>query len=353
MRNIFYLSIIVIIISSCSPRMLSPLSDSEKLNYQPEEIIEIESLCDNLEGIVHAGINKKREKYVCNNLTLINPNIRKERIDIYSFQHNYILEIKGETDKIIYITAHYDKPDVNIFKMLSLFINGILDEPFSFTFLSQGAIDNGTGVVTALQLAKKLSAQENYYTYRILLSGSEESGIRWSRAHVARIPLNEWNKVQCCINTDCIGVKNERLAIVNTDCDPHLLRLSIETAKEKEIDVVLLNSTLGMSDNTPFGNTGPVLDFGRSLLFNLPGAFLPQRSYFTRQKSVPTIFFSSTEVIKTNVVNLFNPFLPVAIPNGSIHSYSDNLSKIDIVKLYEGYSLINGLITKIEEMKLY
>jgi hypothetical protein len=353
MKFSIYLFVLLFIISSCSPRIITPLSESEKVEYQTQEIEEIEEISNNLEGLAHARLNKKREKYVRKTLYSINSNVRKERIDIYSFQHNYIMEIKGETEKIIYITAHYDKTDMNIFKMFSLFCNGLLDEPFSFTFLSQGAIDNGTGVVTALQLASKLCTQSNYYTYRILLSGSEESGIRGSRAHVAKIPINKWQHVKCCINIDCIGVKNERLAIINNDCDPHLLRLSIETAKEKEIDLVLIAGTLGMSDNTPFNKTNFALDFGRSLLFNLPGAFLPQRSYFTKEKTAPTIFFSSTEVLNSSFINLFNPLLPIAIPSGSIHSYSDNLSKIDIMQLYEGYRLIDGLIMKIEEMRLY
>ena len=353
MKNIFYILLILTILSSCSPRIISPLSESEKLKYQTVEQLEMESITNYLEGIVEAGINKKREKYVYNKLMEIDTNVTKERIDIYSFQHNYILEIKGETDKIIYLTAHYDKTDANIFKLISVCLNGLLDEPISWSYLTQGAIDNGTGVATAIQLANKLSQRKNYYTYRILLTGSEESGIRGARSHVARIKMEEWNKVQCCINIDCIGVKDERFGIVNAKNDPHLTRLSIETAKENNLDLVLINNVSGVSDNAPFNKTSTATDFGRSFMFNLPGAFLPQRSYFTKPKSVPTLFFSSTAITKFHILDFFNFYLPIAIPSGNYHNYSDNLFKLDQVKLYEGYSLINGLLLKIEEQRLY
>jgi hypothetical protein len=39
-------------------------------------------------------------------------------------------------------------------------------------------------------VAAALAERENHYSYRILLSGSEESGLRGVRAHIARL----WNR---------------------------------------------------------------------------------------------------------------------------------------------------------------
>ena len=353
MKSCIYSIIFLFLLSSCSPRIISPLSNEEKYEYKKEELSEMETLCNYLNGIVESGVNKKREKYVYDKLKEISDNIKRERIDIYSFQHNYILEIKGTTDKIIYFTAHYDKTDLNIFKFSSVLVNGFLDEPFCWTMTSQGAIDNGTGVATLLELADNLNKRKNYYTYRFLFPGSEESGLRGSRSHVARIKLNEWENIQCCINVDCIGIKDEKLAIVLVKNDPNLTRLSIETAKENNFELVGLSNINGASDHIPFYKTNTALDFGRSFLYNAPGAFLPQRSYFTKSKSTPTLFFSSTGISDARLVDLINPYLPLTIPNGNIHSYSDNLSRIDKKRFYEGYKLIYELVLKIENQKIF
>ena len=63
------------------------------------------------------------------------------------------------------------------------------------SFTSQGSIDNATGVAVALQLAKSIAERDNKFSYRILLAGSEESGLRGSRAHVARLSLEEFDKI--------------------------------------------------------------------------------------------------------------------------------------------------------------
>ena len=41
MKYTIYAFLLLIVISSCSPRIITPLSESKKSNYQPEEIEEI------------------------------------------------------------------------------------------------------------------------------------------------------------------------------------------------------------------------------------------------------------------------------------------------------------------------
>jgi hypothetical protein len=64
----------------------------------------------------------------------LGPTMRTEWIDWFSFQRNVVIELPGRSERTIYVVAHYDKTDVNPFKLASMLVNGLLDELAGFTF---------------------------------------------------------------------------------------------------------------------------------------------------------------------------------------------------------------------------
>ena len=98
-----------------------------------------------------------------------------------------------------------------------------------------------------------------------------------------------------------------------------------------------------VSPNDPFWATSFPIDLLRGLAFNLPGAFLPQRSWFTRLKQMPTIALSAPASIDwTDIVAGL-----IALPIGSIHGARDRGSRVDPWLLYEQYEIVREVTAKI------
>ena len=94
---------------------------------------------------------------------------------------NVILDIPGEVDEWIVLTAHYDS-----------------------TSLSTGAYDNMSGSIGILAMAEHFMTVPHRYGIRMILCGSEERGLLGSKAYVANHPeLVE--KVVLNVNLDMIG----------------------------------------------------------------------------------------------------------------------------------------------------
>ncbi len=136
----------LVLIHSCSPKLVpTRLVDNQGIErVSTAKIKEMKSLNSTVELIVNAGGNHNRRKAVSKRIEefqLLN-NTTLERIDWLSSQKNVLIEIEGEKKKYVYIVAHYDKTDINPLKFLSLMLNGLLDPLVSWTYASDGAIDN-------------------------------------------------------------------------------------------------------------------------------------------------------------------------------------------------------------------
>ncbi len=95
--------------------------------------------------------------------------------------HNVILDLPGQTDEYIVLTAHYDS-----------------------TSLSQGAYDNMSGSVGILGVAEYFATRPHHYGLRFIWCGSEERGLLGAKAYCE---ANEeaLKKVVLNINLDMIG----------------------------------------------------------------------------------------------------------------------------------------------------
>lgn len=343
-KNIFLL--FCFIFTSCSTHHKIINNDSQgKTNS-----IEYKELIESVEKVVNAGGNHYRKKTIVKQLASfgLKENTRQERIDWLSVQKNVIVDLPGKSDSLIYVVAHYDKTDINPLKLISVLTNGLLDPLISWSYTSQGAIDNATGVAIGLQLAKYLKKQNNYYSYRILFAGSEESGLRGSRAHVARLSTEAFKRIKYVINVDVVGVKGKQNCVYKLS-DDGLEQKAILIAREEELDLGTGEMPLGASsDFLPFKSTSFGLDFVRSFAFNLIGSFLPQRSYFTKKKSTKVINFSSCELLDFGDTISGFTLLPV----GSFHGFRDNIKKVDPEKLYEMCKIIQLFVEEEEKQKI-
>ncbi len=98
---------------------------------------------------------------------------------------NLIAELKGKSDKVILIGAHYDSTG---------------DKKGS-----EGATDNGAGVAALLAVAEELKGQTLPYTVRFAFFGAEENGLNGSKAYAASLDSTAVTKLLAMVNYDTIA----------------------------------------------------------------------------------------------------------------------------------------------------
>jgi hypothetical protein len=281
---------------------------------------------------------------------LINLKVKTEAIDWLGIYRNIIVEKKGECDSIVYIVCHYDKLDGNIFAFINLFLNGYLDIVLTNFALTQGAYDNGTGVVTSLGLLSWMNGQNTHYTYRFLFTGMEEYGLRGARRHVSGMDKSEWEKCFYAINIDMIGEKGLNGVTISQNVSNSALMLIAE--KMSADSSYLLNKAFmpdgALSDYYIFMGQSFCKDFGISFMGNLTGAVFPQRSYFTvYKKGIPVINF--TDDAKLSQADFLSMLSPVAF--GEVHSYRDRFSLVDPKNLVEYHNFLKDYILFIDTQR--
>jgi hypothetical protein len=297
------------------------------------------SLRATVEAVAAAGSNRSRFDAIRRRADALGlaEYSRIETIDWFGFQKNLVIELPGATDRIVYIVAHYDKADANPLKVLSLLLNGILDDLIAFTFLSDGAADNATGVAVALEIASTLKGLDPPYTTRVLLAGSEESGLRGSRAHVARLSPEEKKEIALAINIDTVGLASSPNCVTQDASDAALIDDVLAAAKR--LEVPLDEDALPLfaeTDYAPFKETSFWRDASLGLKYNLVGGLLPQRSWFTGRHSAPAINFSGCDLVSIWDYVAGAVFLPV----GSLHGPRDHAGRISLDRLTEQYAII-------------
>lgn len=246
----------------------------------------------------------------------------------------------------MYLVAHLDKTDMNLLKVLSVLVNGALDEPIGFSFLSEGALDDASGVAVVLDVARALRAQGLRRSVRVLLAGAEESGLRGARAHVAGLSAEEFARIDAVINVDSVGLAGHELCLVGNESDPGLAALARRAAAEA--GVVLREEdmpALAGGDHSAFASTSFFEDLGRGLLFSLPGGLLPQRSWFTSPKRTKVVAFFSCGLLDAG--DVLSGLL--ALPVGQLHGPRDNASVLDAGKLTEASLLVERLARLLDE----
>lgn len=324
----------------------------EKVSAQTSPIPDSSYFQQNLNSFTK-GNNFRRyrflKKYAERN-GLDNLSVKTQAIDWLGVYRNVIVEKKGKTDSVVYIVCHYDKVDANVFWFVNLFVNGVLDIVLSNLALSQGACDNGTGVISSLGIMHWMNTQDTYYTYRFLFAGMEEYGLRGSRRHVSGLSQKEWRKCVLAINIDMVGSKKTSGITVSSEVTDPKLSMQAKSVCDRynfQLTEVALPGG-GDTDCSSFTGQSFKKDFGSSLSFNLIGALLPQRSYFAKRKAaIPVINF--TEEIKISAADYISFISPVSF--GGIHSFHDNRHRVSMKNLVEHADFFRHYIQSLEPAK--
>ncbi len=176
-------------------------------------------------------------------IKLVRDDVQNVRIileqDEYTGQsHNVIMDIPGETDEMIVLSAHYDTVP-----------------------LSVGVYDNMSGSIGILGVAEYFANHPNHYTLRFVWCGSEERGLLGSKAYCAA-HKEELDKVVLNVNLDMIGSIMGKF-IACCSCEDKMVHF-IEYLSAIEGFGVKARQDVYSSDSTPFADNGvPSLSFAR------------------------------------------------------------------------------------------
>ena len=151
---------------------------------------------------------------------------------------NVVLELPGEIDEYIVMTAHYDS-----------------------TSLSQGAYDNMSGSVGLLAVAEHFAKHPHRYGLRFIWCGSEERGLLGSKAWVADHE-EDVKQVALNVNLDMIGcIMGKFIACVTGE---EKLCHYIEYFAQELGFGIAVRQDVYSSDSTPFADAGvPAVSFAR------------------------------------------------------------------------------------------
>ena len=150
---------------------------------------------------------------------------------------NVILDLPGETEEYIALTAHYDS-----------------------TSLSQGAYDNMSGSVGLLGIAEYFARNPHRYGLRFIWCGSEERGLLGSKAY-----CQDEDALKNCvlnINLDMIGcIMGKFISCVTAE---EKLCNYIEYFGSERGFGIAVRQDVYSSDSTPFADKGvPAVSFAR------------------------------------------------------------------------------------------
>ena len=152
--------------------------------------------------------------------------------------HNVVLDLPGEREEYIVLTAHYDS-----------------------TSLSQGAYDNMSGSAGLLALAEYFKDHAHSYGLRFIWCGSEERGLLGAKAYV-EAHKEELEKMVLNINLDMIGcIMGKFIACCTTE--DALVQYLTYMGNELGFGIKAYQDVYS-SDSTPFADNGvPAVSFAR------------------------------------------------------------------------------------------
>lgn len=211
-------------------------------NYTDEDIDqrELRSFVSKGNKIPGVNINAKQA------ISIINSDAKMAKIvlkqdEFKGESRNVILDLPGEIEETIVLTAHYDS-----------------------TSLSQGAYDNMSGSVGLLAIAEQFAKKPHRYGLRFIWCGSEERGLLGSKAYVAAHSYKgaEWKKIVLNINLDMIGCIMGKFIAVCT-AEEMLVHYLTYMGMEEGFGMKVSQEVYS-SDSTPFADKGvPAVSFAR------------------------------------------------------------------------------------------
>jgi hypothetical protein len=172
---------------------------------------------------------------------------------------NVVGEIPGRDDSKIYLfTAHYDS---------------IADDTEGDESTAPGALDNGTGIATLVEMARVLSGYSLEHPVRFAAFNGEEVGLQGSEAFATKA-MNDKTPYDAAFNVDSVGAAygQRRLVINADDSSVWIQTLMAEThdAYGFNLNLDLRQQSNIIADDTPLTEAGiPAVGMG-SVLYGDP-----------------------------------------------------------------------------------
>lgn len=314
---------------------------------------ELDALVNTVEALAHQPVGSGRGRLVADLARERGLEPRFEPVDWWSTQRNVVIDLPGRRPEVVYLVAHHDRTDANWFALASILANGLLHDVVSPTFMSRGALDNGTGVAVVLELATWLARRDRELSWRVLFTGSEEVGLRGSRAHVSRLAPEAWDRVLLAVNVDTVGASFTGNCLMTGITNDALVDQVVEAAQAEGVPLGRGRiPPIASTDHAAFARAGPLIDVGRGLMFNAPGGLLPQRSWFTprvraedgrRPRRAPVLVMSGCS-------DLLGPLdwlsALLVIPTGHLHGPRDNTQAVDAERLWEAWAALRAWVAQ-------
>lgn len=176
-------------------------------------------------------------------IAIIRSDARRARIVLKQEEYkgesrNVVMDIPGESQEMIVLTAHYDS-----------------------VALSPGAYDNMSGSIGLLGVAEYFAEKKPHYGLRFIWCGSEERGLLGSKAYCAAHE-EELKNMVLNINLDMIGSIMGRFIACCTS-EEKLVHYIEYLASEEGFGIAAHDGVYS-SDSTPFADKGvPAVSFAR------------------------------------------------------------------------------------------
>ncbi|HAT4122237.1 TPA: M28 family peptidase [Clostridium perfringens] len=226
---------------------------------------------------------------------------------------NIIVESKNNSNnkKTLYLSAHYDSTDY-----------------------TTGVIDNATGCVVLLELAKVLQNFEGDINIKFLFLDAEEYFRYGSKYFVSKLSDEEKNNIIGCINVDMVGEKNAGNIVMQT------------TSGNKNIISSLISKSLGNKFLLSEGGFSDDLSF---YMGEIPVVtFANEKSNFNLDLEDKNTQINNVD---TKIIKDFCEILTNFLINLELNNYNEGLKAIEKVESSEkDIRVINGFeLKKIEE----
>ena len=176
-------------------------------------------------------------------IALINKGVTSAKIILKQEEYvgksrNVVLDMPGEIDEYIVLTAHYDS-----------------------TSLSQGAYDNMSGCAGLLGMAEYFLTHKHLHNLRFIWCGSEERGLLGAKAWV-KDHAEELKNIDLNINLDMVGCTMGKFIACCTT-EEALVHYITYFGNEMGFGITVRQDVYS-SDSTPFADAGvPALSFAR------------------------------------------------------------------------------------------
>ena len=226
---------------------------------------------------------------------------------------NIIVESKNNSNnkKTLYLSAHYDSTDY-----------------------TTGVIDNATGCVVLLELAKVLQNFDGDINIKFLFLDAEEYFRYGSKYFVSKLSDEEKNNIIGCINVDMVGEKNAGNIVMQT------------TSGNKNIISSLISKSLGDKFLLSEGGFSDDLSF---YMGDIPDVtFANEKSNFNLDLEDKNTQINNVD---TKIIKDFCEIITNFLSNLELNNYNEGLKAIEKVESSEkDIRIINGFeLKKIEE----